>query len=222
MILPRTPSVRRQLSGFTLVELLTVIAIIAILMGILLPTVAVVKQSAKKAQAKSDAVMIVNAIEAFYTEYGHYPLPDSVDPGPNDVIFGDSNDGGSYTNSQIMDVLRAREAEAGIAADKIVNFRNKVFTEGVVAKKEGRYGIQEDGTFLDPWGIPYVIAMDTSYSKVTETFMDAYSDATYVTIPPEAPGIRAGAIVYSFGKDGQQGTKGDNRLSGSDDIVSWK
>src|SRR5947207_9326970 len=61
-------------SAFTLIELLVVIAIIAILIGLLFPAFRAVQDQAKKTQAKNDLTQIVNAVNAFYTEYGKYPV----------------------------------------------------------------------------------------------------------------------------------------------------
>src|SRR5438552_3035429 len=60
-------------AAFTLVELLTVIAIIAILMGLLFPAIGIVKEQARKVQAKTDITNIVAAVKQYYTEYGKYP-----------------------------------------------------------------------------------------------------------------------------------------------------
>ena len=61
-------------NAFTLIELLVVIAIIAILIGLLFPAFSAVQNQAKKTQAKNDLTQIVNAVNAYYTEYGKYPI----------------------------------------------------------------------------------------------------------------------------------------------------
>src|SRR6476619_6572558 len=60
--------------AFTLIELLVVIAIIAILIGLLFPAFKAVQNQARQVQAKNDLTQIVNAVNAFYTDYGKYPL----------------------------------------------------------------------------------------------------------------------------------------------------
>src|ERR1700678_4006795 len=64
-----------RLSGFTLVELLVVIGIIAILAGILLSVVGPAIHSAKQAKAANFAGQIQTAVLAYDTEYGVYPIP---------------------------------------------------------------------------------------------------------------------------------------------------
>src|SRR4051794_39197376 len=78
--------------AFTLIELLVVIAIIAILIGLLFPAFRAVQNQAKQTQAKNDLTQIVNAVNAYYTEYGKYPISGTVD-----TTFGP---GGSPTNNE--------------------------------------------------------------------------------------------------------------------------
>src|SRR5437879_4997059 len=81
-----------QSSAFTLIELLVVIAIIAILIGLLFPAFRAVQDQAKRTQAKNDLTQIVNAVNAYYTDYGRYPLV-TVDTtygpaaNPNNTLF---------------------------------------------------------------------------------------------------------------------------------------
>jgi len=59
--------------GFTLVELLTVLVIIALLVGVLLPALNMVRNTAKEAKQKVQFATIEQAIMAFKGDYGDYP-----------------------------------------------------------------------------------------------------------------------------------------------------
>lgn len=72
---PLLPRPRHRSSGFTLVELLTVIAIIGILAGILIPVVGRVRETAKASLCTSNLRQIGQAFIAFATDHkDHYPL----------------------------------------------------------------------------------------------------------------------------------------------------
>ena len=85
----------RHAHAFTLIELLVVIAIIAILVGLLFPAFKAVQNQARQTQAKNDLTQIVNAVNAYYTEYGRYPLGITADttygpggnPTTNETLF---------------------------------------------------------------------------------------------------------------------------------------
>ena len=60
-------------SGFTLLELLTVIAIMIILAGILVPTVGMVRQKAKAARAQADIESLCVALKMYEADFGVFP-----------------------------------------------------------------------------------------------------------------------------------------------------
>src|SRR5436190_24101237 len=86
--------------AFTLIELLVVIAIIAILVGLLFPAFKAVQTQARQTQAKNDLTQIVNAVNAYYTDYGKYPLVTA------DTIYGPSG----APNNGLFSVLRGLDA----------------------------------------------------------------------------------------------------------------
>jgi prepilin-type N-terminal cleavage/methylation domain-containing protein len=65
--------VRRRAEGFTLVELLTTIGIIAVLMAMLIPALNTVRKMAKEAEQKAQFNTIGMGLEAFKSDDGSYP-----------------------------------------------------------------------------------------------------------------------------------------------------
>lgn len=72
-------------AAFTLVELLTVIAVIGILAAILVPAATSVRTAAKKAKTRGQFSQWGAAVEAFRQEYGMYPLFETSGAGQNKV-----------------------------------------------------------------------------------------------------------------------------------------
>lgn len=63
----------RKKTGFTMVELLVVLGIIALLVGLLLPALSAVKNIAKVTKQKAQFTSIELALTAFKNDYGDYP-----------------------------------------------------------------------------------------------------------------------------------------------------
>src|SRR6266511_1643629 len=124
--------------AFTLIELLVVIAIIAILIGLLFPAFRAVQDQAKRTQAKNDLTQIVNAVNAFYTDYGKYPLA--------------TDDSTIANNADLFYTLRA--VSAGANLDNVVNPRQIIFINPPSVKDTAnpRSGIGSNGQYYDPWG----------------------------------------------------------------------
>jgi prepilin-type N-terminal cleavage/methylation domain-containing protein len=190
--------------AFTLIELLVVITVIAILIGLLFPAFKGVQDQAKRTLAKNDVTKIVTAVNAFYTEYGKYPLAATVETtlGPG---------GSPITNETLFNPLRG--------LDLVLNPRQIVFISPPDVKDNAnpRSGIGTDttntGQFFDPWGENYVIRIDGDYDNQVAN--------PYTSNAGSTP-IRAGVIAWSLGKN-QTGGSGDKQSTDSDDdVISWQ
>jgi prepilin-type N-terminal cleavage/methylation domain-containing protein len=193
--------------GFTLIELLVVIAIIAILIGLLFPAFRAVQDQAKRTQAKNDLTQIVTAVNAYYTEYGKYPLVAA------DTIYGP----GGTSNDLLFNELRATAAATQ-------NPRKIVFISPPDVKDPAnpRSGIGTAaatiGQYFDPWGTPYAIEIDGEYNN---TLTNPY------LLNAGATTLQIGVIAWSFGKDGQSGSvpgpaANKNTGTNDDDVISWQ
>jgi len=206
----RPPS--RHNRAFTLIELLVVIAIIAILVGLLFPAFKAVQNQARSTQAKNDLTQIVNAVNAFYTDYGRYPIA------TNDNTISPDNSGLMYT-------LRAdpTAANSNPNANNAVNTRQIVFINPPYVKNDTagnrRSGVSTtDGRYYDPWGTPYAIKIDGNYDNQLANPYSLNAGPTTLAI---------GVIGWSFGTDGLSGSvpgpaADKNADTAADDVISWQ
>ncbi|MHC4461512.1 MAG: type II secretion system protein [Planctomycetota bacterium] len=68
--------VKSKKSGFTIVELLTVLAIVTMLVGLLFPALNTVRNKTKETKQKAQLTTIGVALTAFRNDYGEYPPSD--------------------------------------------------------------------------------------------------------------------------------------------------
>src|SRR5438874_13191401 len=221
--------VGRSRHAFTLIELLVVIAIIAILVGLLFPAFKAVQNQARQTQAKNDLTQIVNAVNAFYTDYGKYPLPTGT---TGDFIYGPGGNSNPPANAELFYTLRGVNAGT-MNLNNAANPRIIVFISPPYVKTptNPRSGIATQaatincfsvaiGDFVDPWGTPYNVEIDGDYNNQIIT-------NPYGASGPGSQPLTIGVIAWSLGSDGVLGTKtgtctGNNSFTNSDDVISWQ
>jgi prepilin-type N-terminal cleavage/methylation domain-containing protein len=128
--------ISKLLRGFTLMELLVVLAIIGILMSLMFPAVNGALNSARAASAKNDVVQIANATTMYQTEYGTWPT---------NATRAAFTVGGGFLNALMG-----------------TNTRRIVFLE-VGEAKRNRSGLSNQN-FVDPWGGVYRAAVNDNYA----------------------------------------------------------
>jgi len=120
----KTTRSNAALRGFTLVELLVVIAVIAILAGLLLTAMPGIKNAAVKKRVKAELQMVAIAIDNYKLKLGSYP-PDNTGNYSRNALFYElvgctrSNNGQTFTpmdgSPAVTDVvLNAQTGNRGI------------------------------------------------------------------------------------------------------------
>ncbi len=198
---------RGRCAGFTLVELLTVIAIIALLAAILVPTTAAVRTSAKRAKTKVQFGQWAVAMEQFRQEYGYYPAIDGGTGRVNPDVFA-----GALTGRTLAG--RA-PATASQLAGNLRQLRFYCITEGELdesgAKLADAFGNTDIAVIYDKNDDGMVDSADGEMVAVrgqggTAALAPAAADLDLRT------GVRARVIFYSAGKG----------LVPGDVVLSWK
>jgi prepilin-type N-terminal cleavage/methylation domain-containing protein len=175
----RVSSPRR---GFTLVELLVVIAVIAILAAMLMPAFQKARRNVEVTQAKKDVTEIATACSAYESTYSRLPISARAATNAADFTYGATIGGvpivaaGNYQTDNrevvaiLMDLEKYGNGLSTINSGHVKNpQRNKYLNPKMVT--DGSHGVSSDGVFRDPWDNPYIISLDANNDdKVRDAF----------------------------------------------------
>jgi len=150
----KSPTMPNRKRGFTLIELLVVITIIAVLAGAGFAVGSRALNNARKVSAQATATSVDQAVNAFFSEYGMFP-----------VASGGSREVDTGSNTVFLNAL--------IGQDRDLNPRGIRFLSVKEGKRQGDGGrdglvFGEGGTargLFDPWGNPYTVILDTEYQE---------------------------------------------------------
>ena len=162
----------RSRNAFTLVELLTVIAVIGILAAITFGISTGVFERQARARAQAELATLASALESYRAQYGSYPIADDQD--------------WNGENSEVLyQALTGQIAPDGtpLAPKKKPLVDVSKFDLDDESDKEDQ-ALSGDNAFLDPWGRPYGYQFDDPGDGDPDDWN------------------RFGYLLFSFGRDG--------------------
>lgn len=179
---PDTSAVRRQemfpraaATGLTLIELLVIMAIIAILAGMSLGVMKGVNERAARVQAEAELAALSLALETYKTQYGDYPQAGTTPVAPLGPAGAGSAQGQLFNAlmGKLSPTLQTMDGRSYVETSRFsLQTANMPLATGTVSVANG---------FLDPWGRLYMYY----YRSVTG-----------------GDWRRRGYVLYSVGPDG--------------------
>ena len=237
----------RPQPAFTLVEVLTVIAIVGILAALTLTVIPAVIKSAKIRKARIQMADLVNGIQSYDSVYSHFPVsrtalnaanPDftygGVFPTPSgSTLVGTPAGGVILQNDEVVAILMNFPTYPftglpTVNSNFLANPQKTVFLNANMSGDNSSPGVGTDLVYRDPWGNPYVISLDLADNGLCE---DAFYKSNGISggglngliLQPDGNYAFHGKVmVWSAGPDGKinpnlPANQGENE----DNVLSW-
>jgi type II secretory pathway pseudopilin PulG len=190
---PRPEAAPPGRRGLSRAETCFLLGFLLLVISIVVPSWFAIRHRQRLAMARGDLASLLAAGARFAREYGGWPTEYSGSH--EDVRYGRL-----LPNAAVLNALRSVDGP-GNEAFKL-NAQKMVFIE-VEPYRPGWSGLSADGSFLDPWGVPYEIVFDTDFDNVC-----VVQNSIYGRLGGQ------GMVAWSCGPD---------RISDTaDDILSWK
>lgn len=210
------PYPRRQ--GFTIIELLVVVTIIAVLAGLVISQAPKMMEDARKLEVRNTIIAIRNGVNSYQVEYNRYPIdPEQAGGGDEDAQPFQTDE-----NTILIETLMGDAANlSGTTSEpdpESINPKGIEFATFKMAQngRNGLVGAQPPFRLVDLWAQPYWVILDTNMDRKIQNpdmqNQDPKISQNAVSPPPEYLPTDVG--IYSAGKDIMQ-------LTG-DDVVSWR
>lgn len=183
--------------GFTLVELLVVVAVLGLLAGISVPVFSAVQKRARITQTRAQFNQYITAMEGYRSEYGYYPtfrlVTELATPLAGDHlvelnqfpnrrrIFALSLTGRDLDGERVSDTSFLGQSQANPRRQQFFEFSEAEFNRA--------------GEIVDRFGNPNIrIAIDKDYNgQIDASILEG--------IDPDRDFIRAGVVIYSIEDD---------------------
>lgn len=214
---------KKTIRRFTLVEMLTVVAIIGILAGLIIPTVIIAQNRGRETQAKTDISSIMTALKQLKSDYNRCLVRTGTASNPQFHVGGKEvySDGVTHfscnlhSSSQTHYVVRIDNGRdstnddnaydamiAELSAPKNAVIRGETQSECVNRRRK---------TYLDPKsGFNPAVNYNTA-DNLEKLWRDPWGnpyvifigvDADHRMVMPNGVNIASGLAVYSFGPNG--------------------
>lgn len=207
--------IRRE--GFTLIEILVVIAIISVLMGLILPAIMKAGSKAKVVETTALIEKIKAALQGYEHDNGDYP-PTSL------------KDAGFYSNSindgiESLVVHLASKSKGNPYLEIEEKYYENLDNDNIPNSYplDWFFGDRQAREIVDAWGNPLVYFHHRDYSK-PKRHMTAYKNLTRKTVTGFKPGKSKKTAAYHSWSSFQIWSVGpncENENGEGDDIASW-
>ena len=208
-------------AAFTLIEMITVIAIIAILAGLVLAINGLVQKKSAMARADAEVRQLSSALESFKTDNGGYPqdanFTDLIDPRKDTIP--ETNGSGKYSNSSrfLYENLTGDANDNGVIdspTETARSYAQGFFTPGRLGGiKDSNGKIAIVRYINDPFGNPY--GYSTAGLKQEQTYRQGLATNPGTQRPPadQAKGYNSTFDLWS--------TAGDNTSNPAKWAKNW-
>ena len=172
-------------SGFSVFEIIGVMAVITIIMTMLVMSLGGIRPAADSKAAQSEIILIQQALEAYKSRFGEYPKK---------VTLGGSNPS--------MEVILFNALMGTLASNgKLGNFssvldRNNLSFATTNFPLVGGTPALADNQLLDPWGVPYQYRydpVDASWENFSYVLFSAGPNGIYTDVTAEGQINESGA-----------------------------